>query len=52
MTNLLVKSLKDIYNINVLSTVSMTKNSVALKSISKNSWDTLSYYLYRNNFTF
>lgn len=50
MTDLLVSSLKDTYYVNVLSTISMTKNSSALKSIDSDGWETVNYYLYRHNF--
>ncbi|WP_282069510.1 glycosyltransferase family 4 protein [Olleya namhaensis] len=49
MTNLLVNVLKDTYTINVLSTTLMTKNSVALKNLSRKQWSTLSQIAYDKN---
>ncbi len=50
MTNLLAHALKDNFQVKILSTIAMTKASAALINIDKNSWDTINYYLYRNNF--
>ncbi len=49
MTNLLASALKEIYDIKVFSTISMTKNSSALQHISHSQWDTASAILFRNN---
>lgn len=46
MTNLLAHSLKGRYEIRVVSTIAMSKHSVALEGISS-SWDTVNYDLYR-----
>lgn len=50
MTNLLANSLKEKYTIKVLSTISMTKNSVALSGLENKQWDVISYFVYRHNF--
>ena len=46
MTNLLTHSLESHYDVQIVSTTSMSKHSVALKGTSS-SWNTINYYLYR-----
>lgn len=46
MTNLLARSLTSHYAIQIVSTIAMSKNSVAIKGFSYN-WDTINYNLYR-----
>lgn len=48
MTNLLACSLKKNFDVQIVSTISMSKRSVALKGISFN-WDTINYFLFRQN---
>lgn len=48
MTNLLFHTFKDSYKTKILSTTLMSKKSVAIKKVNSNSWDSVSYYLFRN----
>lgn len=49
MTNLLVKALSNNYEITVLSTVTMTNKSIAVKGLKTNQWDVVSSNIFRNN---
>lgn len=48
MTNLLACSLQKKFDIQIVSTISMSKCSAALKGTSSN-WDTINYFLFRKN---
>lgn len=49
MTNLLVSMLSDVFEVKVLSTVSMSKSSVAIKGMSQKHWDTIGRAIFNRN---
>lgn len=49
MTNLLAKSLKSVYDINVLSTVGMSEDSEAIRGLQPKEWSTVSSEIKNSN---